>query len=114
MKKKIKIVTFGCKANQYESKAFENQLLSLGYDISNDDQFDICIVNSCTVTKNAENTFLKTIKNLKNSKENLKKKYVIFENTKKEEFIRKVEIKNNIFDVQVTKNTKDYLIGEIC
>lgn len=111
MGKKFKIISFGCKANTYESKAYENQLISLGLESSKNNFFELCIVNSCCVTKTAENNVLKTIKNLKSknlnskfyitgclsneAKEDLEKNFVIFENTKKQELI------SNIFPDQM-------------
>ncbi|MEM1282073.1 MAG: hypothetical protein AAGG81_00825 [Chlamydiota bacterium] len=53
--KTFKVVTLGCRTNQYESQAYQNQLEALGYDLSEgDDQPDICIVNTCTVTESAD------------------------------------------------------------
>ncbi|MCI5052707.1 MAG: tRNA (N(6)-L-threonylcarbamoyladenosine(37)-C(2))-methylthiotransferase MtaB [Simkaniaceae bacterium] len=49
---KYKIVTLGCRTNQYESQAFRDQLEKLGY--SEGDDADICIVNTCTVTEQAD------------------------------------------------------------
>ena len=36
MKKKIGIITLGCKVNQYESEAFAEALTDLGYEICDD------------------------------------------------------------------------------
>ncbi len=44
--------TLGCKVNQYETQAMEQLLLSLGHEPSED--FDLCIVNTCTVTAVAD------------------------------------------------------------
>ncbi len=53
--KKYKIATLGCRTNQYESQAFSDQLEKLGYREGKDDeQADICIVNTCTVTEQAD------------------------------------------------------------
>ncbi|MBR1739423.1 MAG: tRNA (N(6)-L-threonylcarbamoyladenosine(37)-C(2))-methylthiotransferase MtaB [Ruminococcus sp.] len=47
--------TFGCKVNQYETEHLREELLSRGYKISDSPQgADICIVNSCTVTGEAD------------------------------------------------------------
>jgi len=45
---KFQCFTLGCKVNQYETQAMEQQLLSMGHEISDD--FDLCIINTCTVT----------------------------------------------------------------
>ncbi len=53
--KKFKIVTLGCRTNQYESQAYHDQLTELGYTgVKEDEAADICIVNTCTVTDSAD------------------------------------------------------------
>ncbi len=53
--KKFKIVTLGCRTNQYESQAYHDQLSSMGYGKADDsERADICIVNTCTVTESAD------------------------------------------------------------
>ncbi len=49
---KFQTFTLGCKVNQYETQAMERQLLSMGYEKSDD--FDLCIINTCTVTAVAD------------------------------------------------------------
>ena len=50
-----KIVTLGCRTNQYESSAFATQLKSLGYKGAKEEQAaDLCIINTCTVTESAD------------------------------------------------------------
>jgi len=50
--KKFKIVTLGCRTNQYEAEGFRQQMLSLGMEES--EQPDVCVVNTCTVTDAAD------------------------------------------------------------
>jgi len=53
--KKFKIATLGCRTNQYESQAYQDQLKAMGFVAANDgEQADICIVNTCTVTESAD------------------------------------------------------------
>lgn len=53
--KKFKIATLGCRTNQYESQAFQDQLKTMGYDQAGEGETaDICIVNTCTVTESAD------------------------------------------------------------
>lgn len=53
--KKFKIATLGCRTNQYESQAFQDQLKEMGYAQAQDGETaDICIVNTCTVTESAD------------------------------------------------------------
>lgn len=52
---KYKVVTLGCRTNQYESQGFSDQLETMGFQKAGDaDQADLCIVNTCTVTESAD------------------------------------------------------------
>jgi len=63
--KKFKVITLGCRTNQYESEAYANQLRKLGYSSAEEsEEADLCIVNTCTVTDNAENTSRREIRAL--------------------------------------------------
>ena len=63
--KSFKIVTLGCRTNQYEAQAYRDQLLSLGYfEAGKDDKADICIVNTCTVTESADKSSRHAIRQL--------------------------------------------------
>jgi threonylcarbamoyladenosine tRNA methylthiotransferase MtaB len=54
---KFKVVTLGCRTNQYESQAYTDQLLGLGLQPAGEtDKADICIVNTCTVTESADSS----------------------------------------------------------
>ena len=49
------IVTLGCKVNQYESQAMEQRLRELGHiQAGPGEDFDLGIVNTCTVTAVAD------------------------------------------------------------
>ena len=55
MKKTVAFYTLGCKVNQYETNAMEQQFIKNGYEIvNNTEKADIYIVNTCTVTNMAE------------------------------------------------------------
>ena len=63
--KKFKIVTLGCRTNQYESQAYHDQLTQLGYArAAEDEAADLCIVNTCTVTESADKGSRQEIKQL--------------------------------------------------
>ncbi len=48
---KVAIATLGCKVNQYETQAMEQELQKMGHEIvSSSEKADACIVNSCSVT----------------------------------------------------------------
>lgn len=52
-----KVVTLGCRTNQYESQAYQDQLEALGYKKAGDgESADICIINTCTVTEQADSS----------------------------------------------------------
>ncbi|MDQ5955748.1 MAG: tRNA (N(6)-L-threonylcarbamoyladenosine(37)-C(2))-methylthiotransferase MtaB [Candidatus Rhabdochlamydia sp.] len=56
-KRKFKVVTLGCRTNQYESQAYQDQLLALGYSEAKEaEQIDLCIINTCTVTESADSS----------------------------------------------------------
>ncbi len=44
--------TLGCKVNQYETQAIRENFLSCGYEeVSFGERADVCVINTCTVTK---------------------------------------------------------------
>lgn len=52
--KTFKIVSLGCRTNQYEAQAYRDQLEALGYRAASEDETaGVCIVNTCTVTASA-------------------------------------------------------------
>jgi len=64
-KKKFKVVTLGCRTNQYESQAYSDQLKSLGFiEASESDDAEVCIVNTCTVTHSADSSSRHAIREL--------------------------------------------------
>lgn len=64
-KKKFKVVTLGCRTNQYESQAYIDQLVKLGYTQAEEGEAaDICIVNTCTVTESADSSSRYQIRHL--------------------------------------------------
>ena len=52
--KKYVIVTLGCRTNQYESQLFSDQLRKNGYVPAGDKEADLCIINTCSVTDQAD------------------------------------------------------------
>src|SRR5690606_27058866 len=63
--KKFKIVTLGCRTNQYESQAYRDQLVKMGWaEAGSNDSADLCIVNTCTVTESADQSSRYEIKQL--------------------------------------------------
>lgn len=63
--KKFKIVTHGCRTNQYETQGYRDQLEALGYEAAQDgEEAAICIVNTCTVTESADASSRHSIRQL--------------------------------------------------
>ncbi len=59
---KVKIITLGCKVNQYESQYMMKSLVSSGFSLSEDcGQSDVVIVNSCTVTATSDKKVRQTV-----------------------------------------------------
>ena len=55
MKGKVAFYTLGCKVNQYETNAMEQQFIKNDYEIvDNTEKADIYVINTCTVTSMAE------------------------------------------------------------
>lgn len=63
---KIHFVTFGCKANQYDTERFRQELVARGAQVVDSmDQADACVVNTCTVTNQADAEARKAIRRIK-------------------------------------------------
>jgi threonylcarbamoyladenosine tRNA methylthiotransferase MtaB len=76
MEKKFKIVTLGCRTNQYESQAYRDQLQAMGYVLAQEgEEAEICIVNTCTVTDAADSGSRHEIRKL--AKQNPNSKLVV-------------------------------------
>ncbi len=58
---KVSIITLGCKVNIYESEMIKNKFIDAGYKID-DVNPDIIIINTCSVTNNADSKSRKIIR----------------------------------------------------
>ncbi|MCX5773993.1 MAG: tRNA (N(6)-L-threonylcarbamoyladenosine(37)-C(2))-methylthiotransferase MtaB [Fusobacteria bacterium] len=65
LNKQIRIITLGCKVNQYESEKIRSQFTQNGYITSDDECVDVCIINSCTVTHIADKKTRSVIRKIK-------------------------------------------------
>ena len=66
------IKTHGCKANQLESDILKEKLSKTGYkEITKPDCADIFILNSCSVTENADIDALRTLRNVKHKNDKI-------------------------------------------
>ena len=48
--KKVKFHTLGCKVNLYETEAMKGLFEESGYSITESDDADVLVINTCTVT----------------------------------------------------------------
>jgi threonylcarbamoyladenosine tRNA methylthiotransferase MtaB len=61
----LKTVTLGCKVNQYETEYVRQGLLGAGYrEARGDESADLCLVNTCTVTRQSDYKSRKIIRAL--------------------------------------------------
>lgn len=65
---KFAVRTLGCKVNQYEGEALREGLRRAGFMESAEEDADVVIVNSCTVTDEADRKTRKLIKRIKREK----------------------------------------------
>lgn len=69
---KVHFVTHGCKANQYDTETFRQELEARGATTVEDPrEADAAVVNTCTVTNNADRQARKAIRKLKRDNPNL-------------------------------------------
>jgi len=63
---KVAFATLGCRMNQFETSALEEKFVNKGYSLTSfDDKADIYIVNTCTVTNDADRTSRKILRQAK-------------------------------------------------
>ena len=63
---KAKIITLGCKVNQFESQAMMRRLMESGYEIAQENETaDVSVINSCAVTGVSEAKAVKLIHRLR-------------------------------------------------
>jgi len=67
---KFYIYTLGCKVNTYESNVMRDKLINSGYIEGNQDNSDIYIINTCTVTNTSDNKSLKIVRQVKRNHKN--------------------------------------------
>jgi len=55
MQKTCRLVTLGCKVNQYETQLVKEALIQNGYrEVADGESADLCVVNTCTVTNTGD------------------------------------------------------------
>lgn len=69
MAKKVGFLTLGCKTNQYETNGMMQQFLDAGYEICTvDEEPDVYVVNTCTVTNIADRKSRQSLRKVKDNK----------------------------------------------
>ena len=69
--KRVAFLTLGCKTNQYETNGMAQQFINNGYNICNiDENPDIAIVNTCTVTNIADRKSRQHLRKIKEKNKN--------------------------------------------
>lgn len=70
--KRFIIKTHGCKSNQLESTVIKEKLLNENFEVATKvNGADFFILNSCSVTENADNEAMRTLRNAKNKNPNI-------------------------------------------
>lgn len=73
---KLKTHTLGCKVNQYETELVREGLATVGYaEASKDEEADLCVVNTCTVTAEGDSKSRQVVRRL--ARENPAAKIVV-------------------------------------
>ena len=67
---KFKIVTLGCKVNIYESEMMKQKFLDANFIYTDKNDADVTIINTCSVTNNADSKSRKIIRKEKNNNKN--------------------------------------------
>ena len=63
--KRCRLVTLGCKVNQYETQLVKEALFQNGYrEAAEDESADLCVVNTCTVTATGDSKGRQVIRQL--------------------------------------------------
>ncbi len=62
---KFRIVSLGCKVNSYESEAILNDFVSRGLEYTEQNDADVIIINTCTVTSTSDQKSRQIIRKLK-------------------------------------------------
>ena len=116
---KIYIKTFGCRVNQVESEALLEEFLRRGHQIINSPQYaDICIVNTCSVTRNADKDALKEANLIKRKNPNARLILTgcfarhgakeILEKIKEAEIVQKENLPQELFNQNIDWTVKEH------
>ena len=71
---KFNVYTLGCKVNTYESEIIKEKMLSNGFVLTDEEEADIIIINTCSVTNMADNKSKKQVRHAKRMGNKIKNK----------------------------------------
>ena len=75
MKERVRIITLGCKVNQFESASFTSQFEDAGFQVVSDGNAELVVINTCGVTGAAGSQSRQTIR--KTLRENPESRFVV-------------------------------------
>lgn len=108
--KKYILKTHGCKSNQLESAVIKEKLENAGYsEAKKIDEADYFILNSCSVTENADNEALRTVRHAKKQND----KIITIVTGCSAQLKAKELIKHNFIDIVLGNNDKFEIIEAI-
>ena len=116
---KIYIKTFGCRVNQVESESLLEEFLRRGHQIVSSPQYaDICIINTCSVTRNADRDALKEANLIKRKSPNARLILTgcfarhgakeILEKVKEAEIVQKENLPQELFKQNIDWTVKQH------
>lgn len=116
---KIYIKTFGCRVNQVESEALLEEFLRRGHQIVNTPQdADICLLNTCSVTRKADKDALKEANAVKRKNPNARLIFTgcfarhgakeILEKVNQAEIVQKENLPQNLFKQEIDWTVKEH------
>ncbi len=117
---KIYIKTFGCRVNQVESEALLEEFLRRGHTITKNPQdADICLINTCSVTRKADKDALKEANLIKRKSPNARLILTgcfarhgakeILEKIKQAEIVQKENLPQKLFKQNIDWTVKEHL-----
>ena len=93
MNKKVAFLTLGCKTNQYETNGMMQKFIEAGYEICNlQDNPDIYVVNTCTVTNIADRKSRQSLRRIKNNNNTIIVAVGCYAQIAKEQLVKMPEI----------------------
>ncbi len=108
---KFNIYTLGCKVNTYESNVMSDKLKNAGYiEVGVDEEADISIINTCTVTNTADSKSMKMVRHaIKNNQDAIIVVCGCMSQNKKEEIDGVDIVLGNVGKSHIVEYIQEYL-----